>query len=378
MRLYILLVFDSFVLQPLRCLFGAVLRCCWWPPKVFTVPPARYTQDELINIAYTRIASLDRNVYGQGGDSAKFLGMLAAATDGERDWQNVMRLVKSDGTIKRNLQEQYPDDSVPFSGDMLAGFLSAVVMHLPRLTHEERALLGKLWQRTTWEGFPLLFANATTGKKSIFGRGHVWRPWWLLGSEEVLTTLAWLYCGWQITGESRYKTAYYAFLILQFPGLLFGCPDGQLWISRVYAIATYNTHSKALVFYAGWLLTGGYVFKAALTKNYNRHAAYNADIAVLAGSAIDAPGWQKIAHNLISGAVAKGRYQCPQDTKYLSIIWPPEMVMRAGTILPPEYRGGDYVWERNPIKGSLLDDNDRARKGLDVIFPALMLERLSK
>ena len=378
MRLYLLLLFDSLVLQPCRCLLGLLLRFCWWPPKVAAVPPSRHTQNELTAIAHDRISTLDRTVYGQGGDSAKFLGMLSAATDDEADWQNVMALVQPDGTIKRNLRPQYPDDAVPFSGDMLAGFLLAVVKRLPRLTPDERILLDTLWQRTTWQDFPLLFADAATGKKTVYGRGHLWRPWWIFGCEEVLTALAWLYCGWQITGETRYRWAYYAFLVLQFPSLLLGCPDGQFWLGRVYAIATYNTHSKALVFYAGWLMTGGYVFKVALAQSYKRHAAYNADIAILAGSVIDAPGWQDTALNLVAGAVGKGQYPCPQETKYLSVIWPPEMVMRAGTIPPPEFRGGDYIWERNPVKGNVLDDDYRAKKGLDIIFPALMLARLNK
>ena len=378
MWLYILLLFDSLVLQPFRCFFGSFLSFCWWPPKVAPVPTARFRPGELVNLAHARIATLDRTVYGQGGDSAKFLGMLAAATDSEIDWQNVMDLVQPGGTIKRNLRAEYSDDAVPFSGDMLSGFLLAVVQRLPRLTTDERITLGKLWQRTTWQGFPLLFADAGTGKKTVFGRGHVWRPWWVLGSEEVLTALAWLYCGWEITGQTRYRVAYYAFLVLQFPSLLLACPDGQFWVGRVYAIATYNTHSKALVFYAGWLMTGGYVFKAALAQSYKRHADYNADIAILAGSAVDAPGWQETALNLIAGAVDKGRYPCPQDTKYLSVIWPPERVMRSGAIPPPEFRGGDYVWERNPVKGNVLDDDYRAKKGLDLIFPALMLARLGK
>ena len=378
MVLYILLVLDSLLLQPFRCFFGLLLRFCWHPPKVATLPPSRFTLKELVAWAHARIHSLDRTVYGQGGDSAKFLGMLATATGDDADWQNVMALVQPDGTIKRNLRAQYPDESVPFSGDMLAGFLLAVVQRLPSLSLADRITLAKLWQRTTWYGFPLLFADAATGKKTVFGRGHVWRPWWVLGSEEVLTAIAWLYCGWKITGATRYRVACFAFIIMQFPSLLLGCPDGQLWLGRLYAIATYNTHSKVLVFYAGWLMTGGYHFMEALAQSYKRHAAYNADIAILAGSAVDAPGWRETALNLISCAVEKGRYPCPQDTKYLSIIWPPEMVMRSGIIPPPEFRGGDYIWERNPVKGNVLDDDYRAKKGLDVIFPALMLTRVDR
>ncbi len=164
---------------------------------------------------------------------------------------------------------------------------------------------------------------------------------------------------------------------MQFPTLALGCPDGQFWLGRVYGIATYNTHSKALVFYAGWLLTGAKVFKMALAQSYKRHAAYNADIAVLAGAVCNPSGWYTCALDLIGHAVNKGCYPCPADTRYCSVIWPPEMVMRSGVIPPPEFRGGDYIWERNPIKGSQLDDAYRAAKGLDVIFPALMLAKVN-
>ena len=370
---YLLLVLDSFLLQLPRCLLGFVLRFCWHPPKRATLPKARPLA-ELKTIAEERRPTLDRETYGQGGDSAKFCGMLAYSTEDEQEWKNVMGFVCDDGSLKRNLKEPSEEDSVPFSGDMLSGFLLAVVGRLPKLTEDERAKLAKVWNRTTWEGFPLLFAHPLYGKK-VFDRGHVWRPWWLFGSEDILTALAWLYAGWKITGETRYKVAYYAFMILQGPSLLITCPDGQFWLGRVYGIATYNTHSKALVFFSGWLMNESFFFTSALKQAYKRHSEYNADIAVLAGQATDAEGWEERALPLISSAVDKGRYPCPQDKKYLSLIWPPELVMRASEIVPPEYRGGDYIWERNPIKGDVLDDRYRAMKGLDVIFPIGVIEK---
>ena len=373
MPFYLVLILDSFLLQPVRCVLGFIMRFLWHPPKVAAMS-SPYILEELLAVAGDRLKTLDRTVYGQGGDSAKFLGMLYYATKSEVEWQNVMALVRDDGTIKRSLAPE--TSTVPFSGDMLSGVLLAVFRRLSVLTEEERAKLSALWERTTWQGFPLLFTNAATGKKEVFARGHIWRPWWVFGSEDCLTALVWLYMGWKITGERRYRIAYYVFLALQGPGLALGCPDAQIWLGRMYGIATYNTHSKVLGFYAGWKLTGNIFFKLSLAQSLKRHGAYNADICILAGFVAGKPGWYATALELIGNAVVKGRHICPQDTRYLSLFWPPEMVNRAGSIFPPQYRGGDYIWERNPIKGDYLDDDYRARKSLDVIFPTLLLAEM--
>ena len=196
-----------------------------------------------------------------------------------------------------------------------------------------------------------------------------------MGSEDILSALVWLFTGWKITGERRYLIAYYAFMVMQAPSLLIACSDAQIWMGRMYGIAMHNTHSKAVESFTGWKLTGNWLFRQALAQAYKRHASYNADIAVLGGQATGATGWREKALELISDAVDKGTYPCPQDTKYLSLIWPPEFVMRAGAIVPPTHRGGDYIWERNPVKGDKLDDAYRAGKGLDVIFPLGALQR---
>ncbi|SBV95488.1 hypothetical protein KL86DPRO_10876 [uncultured delta proteobacterium] len=376
---YLVLIVDSLVLQPLRCLLGFVMRFLWHPPMVAGMP-SPYILDELLAVAKDRLQTLDRSIYGQGGDSAKFLGMLYYATGDHAEWQNVLALVQDDGTIKRSLAPE--TSTVPFSGDMLSGLLLAVLRRLPALTkgeatREEWIKLCRLWERTTWQGFPLLFANAATGKKEVFARGHIWRPWWVFGSEDILTALVWLYMGWKITGERRYLTAYYATLILQAPGLLMGCPDAQIWLGSVYGIATYNTHSKVLGCYAGWKLTGNIFFKLALAQAHRRHGAYNADICVLAGSVAGKEGWYKNALELIGHAVSKGCCICPQTKSYISLFWPPEKVVRSECILPPQFRGGDYIWERNPIKGDFLDDDYRVRKSLDVIFPAHVLKEVA-
>lgn len=71
---YLLLLLDSLLLQPIRCVLGFAMRFLWHPPRVVSAPS--YTFGDLAGIAKERLATLSREIYGQGGDSAKFLGML--------------------------------------------------------------------------------------------------------------------------------------------------------------------------------------------------------------------------------------------------------------------------------------------------------------
>lgn len=373
LQFYALLLVDALVFQPLRCVFGLLMRFLWQPPDMEAAPPSPMGEAELRLRAAALYISLDRNKYGQDADSAKFLGMLAFATGRDDEWRRVMDLVQDDGSLKRSLApEDHAENAAPFSPDLLSGFLLAVLGRLERLTVGERVRLAKVWERTTWQGWPLLLAHPLRGKQ-IFERGHLWTPWWVFGCEEILAALAWLRLGWRISGEGRYLWAYWAFMILQAPSLLIASADVQVWLGRVYALAAHNIHSKALIFYVGYKLTGSRRFKAALRQAYARHGAYNADICLLAGEAAGAADYKSRALALIADALAKGTRPCPEDRRYLSLIWPPEMVTRSARFMPPSARGADYVWERSPIKGSLLGDASRARLGLDVIFPAMLL-----
>lgn len=371
-QFYVLLILDSLILQPIRIVLGFIMRFLWHPPRAQDVSADR-SRAQVYARAQELIPTLNRNTYGQGGDSAKFLGMLYYATRKLEDWKNVMALVCDDGSLKRNLKDPYPKDSVPFSSDMLSGFMLAVAAHLPVISDEDRKRLAKVWELTTWKGWPLLTSDPSYGKKP-FNRGHVWRPWWVIGSEEVLSAMAWLRIGYDLTGKTRYLVGYWAFLVLQIPSLIFGCTDAQIWLGPFYYTAAHNTHSKALVFHTGWSLTGSMWFSFALNKSYRRHGSYCVDITLLGGDHADDDNYLEHAHALLCSTIKKGSHACPEDTRYISLGLPPEVVMRAPMLMAPEYRGADYVGERSAIKGQFLDDGYRQSMGLDTIFPAALLK----
>lgn len=366
MLFYLFLLLDSIFLQPVRIFLGFLLRFAWQPPAMAYPSGSTLSLADLKDRAAELCASLDRNKYGQDADSAKFLGMLYCATGKEADWQNVMALVTDDGRLKRCLKDPYPEDARPFSTDMASGFILAVFKRLPLLTQDERDKLAKLWERVIWQGFPFLITSANEGKGKLFERGHIWRPWWVLGSEEALSALVWLRLGYELTGRLKYKIAYRAFFLLQYPALALASADSQVWLGPVVAISAHNTHSRMLNFYVGWQLTGSHVFKWAIKEAAKRHGHYCADIALLAGEWGD----RTCAYNLVCDALRKGAEPCPQDKTYYNLLSWPMRETRSGKLMPPSQRGNDYVWERSPIKGEVCDQAYRERRGLDVIFPA--------
>lgn len=379
---YVMLIIDFIIFQPIRVVVGFTMRFLFKLPLVVLPGRAVIPITQLYALADRRYETLDRQKYGvEDMDSAKFLGMLAyAAPEGSEvakvERSRVMDLCSPNGGLYRCLQRPYPDDAVPFSNDMLSGFLLAVFRFLPSLTAVERESLRKVWNMVSFSGFPLLTANPA-GKKKLFERGHIFAPWDILGSEGVLTALAWLFLGYKVTGERRYLVAYLTMKILNLPTLIFTCPDAQIWCGPVYAYSANNTHSKALIFYTGLKLTRSIFFRHALKVTWKRHGVYNADIALLGGEYFGKPGFKDRAVDLIASTADKGRIPCPQSKRYLSLTdIPPKFVVRSEFIVPPIQRGADYVNERSPVKGDLLDDTYREKRGLDVIFPLWILKKL--
>lgn len=375
-RFILLLIFDALVLQPIRCVLGFIVQFLWHPPKSGS---AGNLQDwsSLYEAANQLYNQLDRVKYGLDDDSAKFLGMLAFVRP-ETEWSDFMRLVDTDGNLKRNLKDPYPADTPDFSTDMLSGFMLGVYGNLTRMTEEERERLIKVWERASWSGFPMLISSANNGKK-LFGRGHVYRFWWIFGCEEILMCLAWLALGYKLTGKIKYKIAYWLMQILLFPSLLLTCPDAQIFVGPVYWLSAHNTHSRALVDFVGAKLTDSHWFRSALQILYKHHGAYNADILLLYCAALDSFYFSDVerCRGLLSDVLRKGVEETPTSKRYLELDFPPKIVHFAPQFMLPSSRGNDYVWERSPLKGYVYSDQQRAVWGLDVIFPVLLAIKTS-
>lgn len=372
LKVLALTFFDSLLLQPIRCVIGFLMRFTWYPPE-YQVEDNSLKLEELKTKADKLYNSLDRDKYGIDNDSAKFLGMLAFAKP-DKEFSNFMKLVDDSGNIKRCLKEPYDDEIPDFSTDMLSGLILGVYGNLNNLSEEDREKLTKVWDKATWEGFPLLISSFNKGK-ALFKRGHVYRFWWVIGSEEILMALSWLYLGYKLTNSKKYLICYWFMMIMLLPSILFACPDAQVFIGRLYHLSAHNTHSRVLIDYVGYKLTKSIWFKRALSLAYKRHGKYNADVAVLVGDALANPLAKLEAINLVTNALNKGAYPSDISKKYYKLSIPLKSANEASTFQLPSYRGNDYVWERSPLYGYTYTAKQRKSRGLDIIFPVEILER---
>lgn len=370
-QFYILMFLDALLLQPFRVVLGFVMRFLWHPPKtdIYTGIDIK-TIEELKVIAETRRPKLSGEYYS-GGDAAKFLGMMYHI--GILQESVFLKLFTEDGQVRRNLKTPYTEDEETFSTDMAAGLMLGIT-GLPR-GYEQ---VCSMFERTTFKGCPMLFSSYLRGKE-LFGRGHIYRPWWIHGSEDVLTGLAWLRLAYYYTEERRYNVASWFWFILHLPTILLACPDAQIWVGRVYGTSWHNTHSKAMVFFVG-ALTGGWmswVFRRALRYVCERYEESNVDILIMR-YIVSGGNYNSLILRLLTNVVDKGYFPCNKNTKYLSLFWPPSFVVNAGTIQDVTCRGNDYVWERSPIKGNECSEQYREVRCLDLIFPVYMYERACK
>ena len=400
-KVILLIVLDAVILQPIRLILGFLARFTWIKPKVdkYFINSNNYIKtyyNNLVKKIPELVNRLDKNKYGLDDDSAKFLGMLYAAlyldyrlenNKFKEQRENFLRLVTEDGKLKRNLKEPYPEDCPDFSTDMLSGFMLGVYASLQDSDKTEEGInkLAKVWDNCTFKKFPLLVDSYKRGKK-LFGRGHVYRFWWVLGCEEILMALTWLMLGYKVTNQKRYLVCYKLLKWLELPSLLLTCPDAQIKLGNIIYLSAHNTHSRLLINFVGHELTGSYLFKRAIKVAYKRHGEYNADVRVIALNSLplkdllklskekNIKKWKINTCNLILNTLNKGLMESPKNMNYLVLSLPPKIKKYSKNIPTPTFRGNDYIWERNPLYGYVYDNKTRKKLCLDIIFPVCLLD----
>lgn len=368
----LLLLVSAVILQPIGLILSIIGRFTWHPPKLHESFNC-ITSLTPIFMRADCLASLDHKRLTENGDSAKFIGLYYAAVYNKADyaeqaWSYVKALFDVENrTFRRTATHpEYPT----FSGDMLSGMLLAIATRLRVLTVQEKEDLTAIWKRCSFEGWPMLIPHPIEGKS--FERGFIWTPWRIYSSGSLLTLLIWLKLGAKVTGKWYYTLFYWLAYILHAPMLWLGTGDGQVFIGNVYATAYHSTHSHAVVAYTGHKL-GVWVAKWQLYEMYKRWGEWNADVLAMWPDRTAEDQfrlWQLITHTYNKPAYGA----VPADKKYLSVIWPPEFVMRAKSFYPPSIVGADYTAERSPLKSGGVGDP----KGwcVDVIFPACFYDRV--
>lgn len=374
---FVILFLDSLILQPFRCIIGFIFRFLWHPPSTEYFKSLQggdelnglTSNEELKTIVLDRLNKLDINYYTTDDDSAKFLGLLYASTKKEEFWNYILKLFDSNTFLRKpnGISNDIPD----FSSDMLSGVLFAIFTRFSenKLTSDEIKTLCQTWNNITWSGIPLTIPHPLLGKR--IGRGMIWEPWTLWSSNDVLAALVWLFLGYKITSDKKYIIAYWIMFVLQFPSLLLASSDGQFFIKNIYGMSPHQSHSKNLLYIVGYKLTNSFIFKMAIEEKFKRMHETNLDMLVLYNKFVKklSIADEKRMNQLFMDMCIKGSEESPQNKKYLSIIWPPEIVMRSSIQLPPSKAGNKYVSERSTIKGSVMSNELRERYCLDLIVP---------
>jgi hypothetical protein len=320
----------------------------------------------------TRKQSFDYKRLLSYGDCAKFLGMYYWATGSEQAWKDVMRLCDKEHKVLHRTPE-VPDlyTETHFSTDMMSGFLGAVVhRHIKRgLTDSEKETLTAIWNHTTWEGLPMVLDHVGKGKE--LNRNCVYEPWRVWDTQEEVRMLLWLKMGHLITGERRYIIAYWMYYICLLPMMLLSVHDGTIWVGKYYFQSPHCSHSAMLNCTSIYRLTGNWLFKHLMRQRYWRRRHTSPDMLAL---------WYTyfsnelnyvddcLLHNLCYSTYMKGTRPVEMRYPWVDIS---EFGKKYGTpyLTSPMRRGADYSDERSMVKSVRMEEDERKRWSLDVIFP---------
>lgn len=293
MILLLVLIIVFAALQPICLPLAFALRFLWHPPALSErMIEAQHRRDgghdpvAALSDAYSIAESaLDKAYLRKHWDAGKFWSMYAWATGDDLAWKTCMQMADTEaGTLHRNPEQYWKPEEITFSGDQLSGFMGAVVNRFVTrgLTGEEAGQLASVWDRVSFDGWPMLFPHYKDGKR--FERGFVWRPWQVWNSASLIKLLVWLALGAVVTGKRRYSVLYYIVLTLYFPTLMLASPDGEAWIGKLYACSANASHSLMLDCVSGYRLNKSFMFKRAMKWLIRKRGTWSPDCLALWGA----------------------------------------------------------------------------------------------
>lgn len=294
------------------------------------------------------------------------------------------------GRLPVDNKERY--NNVNFSGDMLSGFLYWVAAELTSdklksaficMPLEIKEKLIKWFNNTTFESKDpfgnskrlLTFVNANKSPENPFviepqtdDRGYIFRIYGL--GPDLIRLLTWLYIGYQITEEKRYLILYKFLKIGYFPLYLANSVDYGIFFKRYMCISWYTIHSNFYAHMAHLLLTNSTTIKDKLQEIVNRHPS-NVCINIawykyLSRNCIPAAKKLVIYYSyFLSLMLDKGRDAATVVLSTYVDLKKRRTVEMSSRYLLPTSLGNKYMWENNPLKVNLCDDQRRQKFKVD-------------
>lgn len=375
--LFLFLLADFLILQPIRCIVGFVARFLWHPVEY--VKDKEYETADLVQIKYDAIKNYAWNELLRSNDCGKFLGLYLANTVDDSKLDYFRRLLdKENKTFKRQNYEY--DKEVDFSTDMLPG-LMLVLLHYPSLWGKEE--LKPILDHITFNKIPFCFPNGYGEKR--FKRGWFFNPGIVWASHNILTVLSWLALCNSVFPDWRYKALYYLIMLLEFPSIILACPVGNIQLPKFGIIGTawHQIHSKMIVYCVGYELTKNWIFKQAASKIYRYHRVFNPEIVglfykyILQHPIDENSEDYKNALNAILACNEKGSMDSSSfETKIYYDIRSLKEYKLLTLMHSCVYRNEEYQWERNPQKQqTMLADYYRKTHRLDVYNAIRLLDK---
>lgn len=388
-KVILMLLLDILLFQWLRILIGGALRFLWHPSKTTAWKDDKLSPCPPTDSA-TWIAELKSKLdftsqeYAVMGDSGKFYPLCVAASGYAEAFINQLRNFWTLDPVPRFRRSLDPrDDDNAFSIDQLSGMLYAIASLLKRnlLTDADKARLTEIFNYLTFYGTPFCCPDSS-GKKAFAGRGQIYRPYNILSSRPQAVFETWCRVAYEVSGDRRYLLLHWLSKIFLVFSSLLATSDGSFWIGRIYGKSNHQVHSTALIAAAGYQLNDSWFCKRILKELKKRYWNTNADMLALYGVHVAALSQKEKMHliRMVYSAFLKGQTQrdyTGKTKRFLSLIWPPELVDRFTEQLPPTVTYPDYTWERSTIKiAGSYPAVKRDWQYLDSLFPLSLYEQL--
>ena len=389
---FLFLLVDIVVLQPVKVIASLIIRCLWWPSfKVTNTYDKNTEYNEIKSIKYAnfikKVKNYDHSALLEDGDGFKFLSYLYtvekyAGYNNNKLNDDLKSYMDEHGVIGRHpVGNEKRKTAKCFSGDMLSGLLYYMSYDLminnskddidKRIFNIDINILKTFFFNTIfgmkdWKGrfkMPFRFETPNEEEESD-DRGSIYPIYTM--APNMVRLLAFVKCAYLYTKEKKYNFLYWILRIFYFPMLLVNPGDYAIFMGRVSAIMWFTSHSYMLHHTSLYLLTKCTPAKRG-AKRIKKMYKNNFHIQTLWNKHFDTDeNLNRFIALKITDYANKGsmEYDENNNIKYFSLrsfkfnLWSPEW-------LNPVYLGHKYMCENNYLKAQTCNDSRRKEFKVD-------------
>ena len=333
------------LLLPLKMLIVFLFYMCYSPSLKFNPNLyLNYKPDDLEGKQKEILNNLPIDSYINDGDGAKFLGLAYTSCKDKRIWDGLTELFYKEKTFLREpWRENY--DCKAFSGDMWAGFFSAIITAINEnhITKEQKSQLKEIIDYTLFKEKTLTFKHPTEKEQD---RGFMF-PFWAL-CPDFFDVIALFYVNEKLTNQFKYKFFRYLFTILGFP-LMFSLRQG-FFIKSIYTMNFFTEHSSLVKAYYLYKFLNYKFLSPVILKQCDDHHWFADSAKILLDLEGHSDFYNMFVYDFIN---TKSPASVPQDwiTEYFTFKGFEKKTNYTKYALPYRYRtGAKYLDDSKPME----------------------------